>query len=109
MPSHFLRRARSINGYVVQTGLALTVLALSIHSAFAADVIDAGSANASAAAGAYRPEEAAKGSAIAPTQASLTATKPQSIIRREFIEQSVAPTGEYSAIVNISPSLSGAS
>ena len=70
---------------------------------------DLGTIGASTAAGAYRPAEAAKGtaSAIAPTQSSLQATQPQSIITREFIELSVAPTAEYSRIVNIAPSLSG--
>ena len=38
---------------------------------------------------------------------SSQATQPQSIITREFIELSVAPTAEYSRIVNIAPSLSG--
>lgn len=63
----------------------------------------------SAKTGAYRPDEAAKGtaSAVAPTQSSLQATEPQSIITREFIELSVAPTAEYSRIVNIAPSISG--
>ena len=70
---------------------------------------DLGSIGATTAAGAYRPDEAAKGtaSAIAPTQSSLKATQPQSIITREFIDLSVAPTAEYSRIVNIAPSLSG--
>ncbi len=70
---------------------------------------DLGTIGATTAAGAYRPAEAAKGtaSAIAPTQASLKATQPQSIITREFIDLSVAPTAEYSRIVNIAPSLSG--
>ena len=63
----------------------------------------------SATSGAYRPKEAAAGSAsaVAPTQSSLEATQPQSVITREFIELSVAPTAEYSRIVNIAPSLSG--
>jgi iron complex outermembrane receptor protein len=46
-------------------------------------------------------------SAAAPTQSSLSATEPQSIITRDFIELSVTPTAEYSRIVNIAPSLSG--
>jgi iron complex outermembrane receptor protein len=63
----------------------------------------------SARAGAYRSKDPAAGtaSAVAPTQASLLATEPQSVITREFIELSVAPTAEYSRIVNIAPSLSG--
>jgi len=59
-----------------------------------------------ATTGAYRPGE--KGaSALAPTQSSLSATQPQSIITREFIESSVAPTAEYSRVVNVAPSMSG--
>lgn len=78
-------------------------------TAQSASPTDLGTIGASTAAGAYRPEESAKGtaSAIAPTQSSLQATQPQSIITREFIELSVAPTAEYSRIVNIAPSLSG--
>src|SRR5437763_1811561 len=57
---------------------------------------------------AYRNGEAAgAATTVAPTQASLQATQPQSAITREFIELSVAPTAEYSRIVNIAPSLSG--
>lgn len=59
-----------------------------------------------AKSGAYgREKESA--SAVAPTQASLDATQPQSVITRAYIEQSVAPTAEYSRVVNIAPSLSG--
>lgn len=59
--------------------------------------------------GAYAGEKEAKGSAsaVAPTQSSLTATQPQSIITRDFVELAVAPTAEYSRVVNIAPSLSG--
>ena len=60
----------------------------------------------SAKAGAYRAEKDSA-SAVAPTQSSLDATQPQSIITREFIEKSVAPTAEYSRVVNIAPSISG--
>ena len=62
--------------------------------------------NITAKAGAYRSEKNSA-SAVAPTQASLDATQPQSVITREFIEQSVAPTAEYSRVVNIAPSVSG--
>jgi len=75
----------------------------------AADAANIATVVVSASTGAYRKEESAKGSAsaVAPTQASLEATEPQSIITREFIELSVAPTAEYSRIVNIAPSVSG--
>jgi len=56
--------------------------------------------------GAYNKDKDSA-AAIAPTQASLDATQPQSIITRDFIEKSVAPTAEYSRVVNIAPSMSG--
>lgn len=70
---------------------------------------DLGTIGASTAAGAYRPDEAAKNTAssIAPSQASLQATQPQSIITREFIDLYAAPTADYSRIVNFAPGLSG--
>lgn len=58
-------------------------------------------------AGAYRSGDKDSASAVAPTQSSLDATQPQSVITREFIEKSVAPTAEYSRVVNIAPSMSG--
>ncbi len=92
------------------TSLALISFSVApLAMAQTAAPVDLGTIGASTAAGAYRPAEAAKGtaSAIAPTQASLQATQPQSIITREFIDLSVAPTAEYSRLVNIAPSLSG--
>ena len=93
----------------------LVSLALSQAPAFATDKSDTEPTGPiqtvviSATTGAYRSSDTAAGSAsaIAPTQASLQATEPQSVITREFIELSVAPTAEYSRIVNIAPSLSG--
>jgi iron complex outermembrane receptor protein len=89
--------------------LAMLSLAGSYAMAQSAELVDLGSIGATTAAGAYRPEAAIKGtaSAIAPTQSSLFATQPQSIITREFMDLSVSPAAEYSRIVNIAPSLSG--
>jgi iron complex outermembrane recepter protein len=44
--------------------------------------------------------------AQAPSQSSLKATQPQSIISRHYIENSTAPTSNYSDIVQIAPSVS---
>jgi iron complex outermembrane receptor protein len=44
--------------------------------------------------------------AQAPTQGSLTAAEPQSVISRHYIENSTAPTSNYSDIVQIAPSVS---
>ena len=41
--------------------------------------------------------------AVAPTQANLSATQPESIISRAFIENSVPPTGNFNTIAGISP------
>lgn len=60
-----------------------------------------------AKSGAYNKDGKDSASALAPTQSSLNATQPQSIITREFIESSVAPTAEYSRVVNVAPSMSG--
>ncbi|MDL2354567.1 MAG: TonB-dependent receptor [Pseudomonadota bacterium] len=96
------------------TFISLALLSMTAHAAGPDDSPDAPTGPMqtvviSASAGAYRPKDAAGGtaSAVAPTQASLLATEPQSVITREFIELSVAPTAEYSRIVNIAPSLSG--
>ncbi len=74
--------------------------------ASAAEVTVLDTVTVSTQSGAYRSEKNSA-SAVAPTQSSLLATQPQSVITREFIEQSVAPTAEYSRIVNIAPSVSG--
>ena len=45
-------------------------------------------------------------SAVAPSQSNLMATQPQSFISRAFIEQSVAPTGNFNTIAGIAPGAS---
>ncbi len=93
----------------IATLISLAMLSLSGNAADLPLVPESGEIISVVISGAYRPAEAAKGSAsaVAPTQSSMQATQPQSIITREFIELSVAPTAEYSRIVNIAPSLSG--
>ena len=41
--------------------------------------------------------------AITPVQATLTATEPQTVISRAFIEDSVPPTGTFNSILTIAP------
>jgi len=88
--------------------LALVTLSASQYSLAQTSPVDLGTIGASTAAGAFR-DESVKGtaSAVAPTQASLEATQPQSIITREFIDLAVTPIAEYTRIVNIAPSMSG--
>ena len=94
--------------YLVSLAVLSLATAPQLH-AQTATAVDLGTIGATTSAGAFRNAEAIKGSAtsVAPTQASLQATQPQSIITREFMDLSVAPTAEYSRIVNIAPSLSG--
>ena len=89
--------------------LALTTLALGIQAAYAADSasVEFAPVSVTVQAGAYGTAAKGTASAVAPTQASLDATQPQSVITRDFIDLSVAPTTEYSRIVNIAPSMSG--
>ncbi len=87
----------------------LSTLALCIQAAYASD--DAGvtlaPVSVTVKSGAYGSAGKGTAAAIAPTQASLDATQPQSIITRDFIDLAVAPTTEYSRIVNIAPSMNG--
>ena len=93
--------------------VSLAVLSLSASPfAFAqsnASAVDLGTVGGSSGSGAATTTSvtAAKGtaSAVAPTQANLKATQPQSIISRSFIEESVAPTGNFNTIVTIAPSI----
>lgn len=75
--------------------------------ALAADAVVLDPVTVTAKTGAYRNGDKDSASAVAPTQSSLDATQPQSITTREFIEKSVAPTAEYSRVVNVAPSVSG--
>src|ERR1700759_5068593 len=43
----------------------------------------------------------------APAKASLDTTEPQTIINKSYIEDSVAPTGTYTSILAIAPSMTG--
>ena len=51
--------------------------------------------------------ESSKAAATAPTKGSLTETQPEAIISRQYIEQVVPETGDYTSVVLIAPSMSG--
>ena len=89
--------------------VTLSILTSAIQIAYAQDAasVQLAPVSVTVKAGAYGTAAKGTASAIAPTQASLDATQPQSIITREFIDLSVAPTTEYSRIVDIAPSMSG--
>jgi iron complex outermembrane recepter protein len=79
----------------------------SVGSAAFADTVDLGTVGASGAAGSTVSVKAERGTAasVAPTQASLSATQPQSIVSRAFIEDSTPPTGNFNTILAIAPSV----
>ena len=86
----------------------LTAAALSTTATLAlADAVDLGTVGGAAGAATNPTVYAEKGTAqaIAPTQSSLNATEPMSIISREFIVESTAPTGNYATIAAIAPSV----
>ena len=93
----------------VQIAFALSTLALCIQTAYAQQVamVELAPVSVTVQSGAYGTAAKGTASSIAPSQASLDATQPQSIITRDFMDLSVAPTTEYSRIVNIAPSMSG--
>lgn len=62
-------------------------------------------ATSNSSGGGSTPVNPQSAPAQAPTQGSLTADEPQSIISRHYIQNSTAPTANYSDIVQIAPSV----
>ncbi len=82
--------------------VAMSLLAIT-HGAIAqtqSKIVDLGTVSGATTAGAFREYEAEKGTAttVAPVQASLEATQPQSLITRDYISLSVTPIAEYTAL-----------
>jgi iron complex outermembrane receptor protein len=83
-------------------GIALSVLACAINSAFAADVTDLG------AVGAYGSGSSATVPAAAqhaPSQSSLSARSAQSEVSDEFIREFTSPVSDYTQVVEMSPGM----
>lgn len=87
--------------------LSLALISLGASQAALADTVDLGTVGGSSGAAATPTVKAERGTAasVAPTQASLKATQPQSIISRAFIEDSTPPTGNFNTITAIAPSV----
>lgn len=68
---------------------------------FAQDVIDVGTVQSDA--GTAQSQDSA--TYQAPTQSSLIATQPQSVINQHYIQENAAPSANYSDIANIAPSV----
>ena len=90
---------------------SITIIAGSVHTAFAAEPTDLGTVGTqvqgSANAGARNDSIVSRATAAAPTRADLGATQPQSIIDRSFIESYKSPAIDYSGIAVIAPSVTG--
>ena len=89
--------------------LSISLLSLAVpQTVFAQETVDLGAVGAQSGAGQIVEVTAKKDSvaAVAPTQANLSATEPQSVISRAFIEQSVPPTGNFNTIAGIAPGAS---
>ncbi len=91
---------RRVSGLV-----AIVSLAVPTH-AFSQQATDLGTVGSSASGSAPAAASVSKAAAVAPTQSSLKATQPQSIIERSFIEASKSPTSDFSSIAVIAPSMS---
>ncbi len=87
--------------------LPLATVGLAGAGASFADTVDLGTVGGNGGAATTPSVGAERGTAasVAPAQASLAATEPQSIISRAFIEASTPPTGNFNTILNIAPSI----
>jgi iron complex outermembrane receptor protein len=96
------------------TWLVLTTLVAAINTVYAADAVDLGTVSTQSAANNAQtndpktdPTAQGRAAAIAPTQTSLDATQPQSVIDASFIEDNKSPVTDYTAAAAIAPSVSG--
>jgi len=89
--------------------LSVAIFSISGSHLSFADTVDLGTVGGTSGsvAGSTASIRAEKGTAaaVAPTQANLSATQPQSFISREYIEQSTPPTGNFNTITGIAPSV----
>ncbi|MDY7575858.1 TonB-dependent receptor [Actimicrobium sp. CCI2.3] len=100
MTCQIIRRA-------LPASFVLTLLACAVSSAFAAD--DNTDTQSESQSNTRVQVSASKVTAamMAPSQTSLAATQPQSVINRSFIESSISPVSDYTAITAIAPSVTG--
>ncbi|MBV8045657.1 MAG: hypothetical protein JO171_00775, partial [Paludibacterium sp.] len=64
-----------------------------------------GTSGSGAAVTASVTAQSGTASAVAPSQANLSTTEPQSFISRAFIENSTPPTGNFNTILGVAPSI----
>lgn len=86
-----------------------SLLSIGAEAALAQDPIDLGTVQSSASGASTSDAEAAKQASApyqAPTQGSLVASQPQSIIGEQYIRENAAASANYSDIASIAPSVS---
>ena len=87
-----------------------TLIAGAVQAAFAAEPTDLGTVGTQVQGTGSSGSGVASGvraAASAPTRANLTATQPQSVIERGFIESYKSPAIDYTGLAIIAPSVSG--
>ena len=82
-----------------------SILVVAADASFAQDSVDLGTVQAGASNSSDTTSDPASAPYQAPTQGSLTATEPVSIINQHYIEENAAAAANYSDIVAISPSM----
>jgi iron complex outermembrane receptor protein len=86
----------------VPAGIIVSLLTCAAHNALAADVTDLGVVGATDTGAAVQQNSPTY---QAPTQGSLDATQPQSIINQHYIQENASAGSNYTDIVNIAPSV----
>ena len=94
------------------TGVSALLMASAAGAAFAADAPAVKSMGSAGGEGTDVTEvvvtaERNQAAAEAPAKASLAEVQPEAIISRNYIEQAVPETGDYTTVVDIAPSMSG--
>jgi len=84
-------------GKLLPAGIAFSVLACAINSAFAEDVTDLGAVGATAAVPAAAQ--------VAPSQNSLSARSAQSQVSDEFIRNFTSPVSDYTQVLGLAPGM----
>jgi len=99
-----MRQCLNENSYIksIPAGIALSVLACAINSAFAADAIDLGAVGASGSGSSGSVPVAAKS---APSQSSLAARSAQSVISEEYIRNDLTPAADFSQVIQKAPGM----
>jgi len=101
------RFASNLRAQSFPLGFAVSVMACSINAAFAADATDLGTVGAQAQASGVVVTSTSRAATVAPAQASLNATQPQSIVGRSFFEDAKSPATDFTGIVSVTPSATG--